>query len=211
MKQAMETAVPEKLTHKERTRARILDEAAKAIRTHGHQGIGVAEVMKRAGLTHGGFYAHFKDRDDFVAAAIDRMFEDSRAMLARHFPSDDPKASLSDMIDDYLSERHIRKLDTGCPIAALNSEASRMPQAARQRFDRGLSSFRRQFSEAIAKLGVEDPDALAASVIAEMVGALALARAIGDQQSAISQLANSRQQLKKRLQLLTQQNPDEKA
>lgn len=201
MKQASQRAAPKKSSHKERTRARIIDEAAKAIRTHGHQGIGVAEIMKRAGLTHGGFYAHFKDRNDLVAAAIDRMFEDSQAMLARHFPSDDPKAGLSGMIDDYLSERHIRKLETGCPIAALNSEAARMPEAARQRFDRGLDAFRRQFSEAIGKLGVEDADSLAASVIAEMVGALALARTVGDQQAAASQLANSREQLKKRLQV----------
>ena len=56
--------MPETLTHKERTRARILDEAAKAMREQGHAGIGVAKLMQRAGLTHGGFYAHFKDRDD---------------------------------------------------------------------------------------------------------------------------------------------------
>ena len=85
--------MPEPTTHKARTRGRILDEAAKAMREHGHEGIGVANLMKRAGLTHGGFYAHFKDRDDLVAAAIGRMFEDSKAMLARYFRPGDPRAS----------------------------------------------------------------------------------------------------------------------
>jgi TetR/AcrR family transcriptional repressor of nem operon len=189
-------------THKERTRARILTEAAKAMREHGHEGIGVAELMKRAGLTHGGFYAHFKNRDDLVAAAVDRMFDDSRAMVARHFRPGDPRGSLIALIDYYLSDDHRRRTGTGCPVAALSSEAARMPAAARQRFEEGTQRFRSAFVEALRALGVEDPEAVASSATAEMVGALALARSMNDEAQANELLARSRDQLKCRLGLL---------
>jgi TetR/AcrR family transcriptional repressor of nem operon len=189
-------------THKERTRARILEEAAKAMRAQGHAGVGVAEVMKRAGLTHGGFYAHFKDRDDLVAAAVARMFEDSRAMVARYFRADDPKGSLERIIDYYLSDAHARRIDSGCPVAALSSEARRLPEAARERFEEGMDAFRANFITAIEKLGLDEPEDLASSVVAEMVGALALARSMSDEEAAGKLLARSREQLKRRLHLL---------
>lgn len=194
--------MPDKTTHKERTRARILDEAAKALREHGHEGIGVADVMKRAGLTHGGFYAHFKNRDDLIAATIDRAFEDSRAMISRNTRPGDPRGSLTSLIDDYLSDSHRRRTGTGCPVAALGSEAPRMPQAARALFDQGLQGLRGTFTQALTELGAEDPDALASSAVAEMIGALTLARAVGDDGRAGKLLERSRDQLKRRLGLL---------
>jgi TetR/AcrR family transcriptional repressor of nem operon len=194
--------MPEKITHKERTRARILDEAAKALRERGHEAIGVVDVMNRAGLTHGGFYAHFKNRDDLIAATIDRTFEDSRAMIARHFRGGDPAASLSAMIDDYLSDKHRRRVDTGCTVAALSGEAARMPAVARERFEQGLKAFRRVFLEAITDLGLENASEVATSVVAEMVGSLVVARAMSDESIATRILASSREQLKRRLGLL---------
>jgi TetR/AcrR family transcriptional regulator, transcriptional repressor for nem operon len=189
-------------THKERTRARILDEAAKAMRVRGHEGIGVADVMKRAGLTHGGFYAHFKSRDDLVAATIDRMFEDSRSMRSKYLQPGDPRESLAAMIDYYLSDDHRHRVATGCPVAAMSSEAARMPKAARERFEEGLRSFRGGFVGPIKELGFEDPEAVATSVVAEMVGALALSRAFTDETTASGLLERSRGELKRRLGLL---------
>jgi TetR/AcrR family transcriptional repressor of nem operon len=194
--------MPEKITHKERTRARILDEAAKALREQGHERIGVADVMKRAGLTHGGFYAHFRNRDDLIAATVDRAFEDSRAMIARNFRPGDPRGSLSRLIDEYLSEGHRRRTGTGCPVAALGSEAARMPDAARLRFEEGMRGMRGAITEALAELGTGDPEAVASSAMAEMIGALTLSRAIGDDAKANKSLERSRDQLKRRLGLI---------
>ena len=73
--------VSEVITHKERTRQRILDEAAAIMRVVGTEGIGVAALMKRVGLTHGGFYAHFASRDDLVSNVIDRMFIETKQRL----------------------------------------------------------------------------------------------------------------------------------
>lgn len=191
--------MPEAPTHKERTRARILDEAAKAMREHGHEGIGVAKLMQRAGLTHGGFYAHFKDRDDLVAEAVGRMFEDSRAMVARYRREGDPRASLTGLIDYYLSPKHSAALSSGCPVAALNSEAPRLPPAARARFEAGVRCFRSAVAEFVGQLGLPAGPELAFSVVAEMVGALTLSRAMADKAEADIVLKHSRDQLKQRL------------
>jgi TetR/AcrR family transcriptional regulator, transcriptional repressor for nem operon len=186
------------LTAKERTRARILDEAAKAMREDGWDGIGVAALMKRAGLTHGGFYAHFKNRDDLVAHAIDRMFRDSAQMLDRHLSHADAAQGLSSLIDFYLSDDMRRLADRGCPLPGLSGEAARMPPAARQRFQRGITAFTAALAKALAALGASEPQALAGSALAEMVGAMSLARVLDDA-AASSVLKSSRSQLKHRL------------
>ena len=137
------TGTADKLSHKEKTRARILDEAAKALRASGTEGISVAALMKRAGLTHGGFYAHFASRDDLVAHAIDRMFQDSGRMLQRFLGASPDARGLSALIDYYLSDETMRALDRGCPLPGLSGEVSRMPQAARTRFEQGVIAFQR--------------------------------------------------------------------
>jgi TetR/AcrR family transcriptional repressor of nem operon len=190
--------VAEAGTHKERTRARILDEAAKALREHGHEGVGVAALMKLAGLTHGGFYAHFRNRDDLVAAAVERMFVDSRAMVSRYLDNESPRDGLVALIEYYLSEGHRDRIAKGCPIAALSSEAVRLPAAAKERFENGLNRFREAIAEALRKMGAPNPEELATSAVAEMVGALTLARSMpGEASNAF--LATSREQLKRRL------------
>jgi TetR/AcrR family transcriptional repressor of nem operon len=185
-------------THKERTRARILDEAAKALREHGHEGVGVAALMKLAGLTHGGFYAHFRNRDDLVAAAVERMFVDSRAMVSRYLDNESPRDGLVALIEHYLSEGHRDRIAKGCPIAALSSEAVRFPAAAKERFENGLNRFREAITEALRKMGAPNSEELATSAVAELVGALTLARSMpGEASNAF--LATSREQLKRRL------------
>jgi TetR/AcrR family transcriptional repressor of nem operon len=188
----------ETLSHKERTRARILEEAAAAMRASGSEGISVAALMKRAGLTHGGFYAHFASRDDLVAHAIDRMFEDSGAMLARHLSQEDPAGGLVSLIDYYLSERARALPEKTCCLPSLAGEAHRLPEAARERFAAGIQRFQARIAESIRALGRDEPEALAASIVAEMVGAMALARSI-DEDSARLMLTASRQRLKERL------------
>src|SRR5262245_45438020 len=92
--------------HKRETRERVLAEAAKQIRAHGPLGVGVADIMKRAGLTHGGFYAHFKSKDALVAAAIAKMFDGARARWQRATATRDASGGLAAYIDSYLSADH---------------------------------------------------------------------------------------------------------
>ncbi len=189
----------DKSAHKQKTRERILDEAASAIRAGGAEGISVANLMKRAGLTHGGFYAHFTSRDDLVAHAIDRMFQDSGAMLDR-FLSDEPDAKgLAGLIDYYLSERVMRSPERGCPLPALSGEVPRMPTAARARFEAGVHAFREAIEQALEKLDKPGAAMLASSALTEMVGAVMLARSTSDEAAALQYLSASRDALKQRL------------
>lgn len=192
---------PRATTHKDRTRARILDEAAKAMRESGTEGIGVAALMKRAGLTQGGFYAHFASRDDLVAHAVERMFEDSRALLARCMAEADPALGLSMLIDRYLSDGARKAPERTCPIPSLAGEAGRLPGPARTRFMAGVEGFERVLAERLAEMGKAEPAALAQSMLAEMVGAMALARAMEDEDRASMMLADARGRIKARLDL----------
>jgi TetR/AcrR family transcriptional repressor of nem operon len=164
----------------------------------GTQGLSVVELMKRAGLTHGGFYAHFASRDDLVTHAIDRMFQDSAKMLLRHLGEKPDGAGLSRLIDHYLSEKALRMTESGCPLPGLTGEAGRMPPAARDRFEAGIVAFREGIREALDAMGQADAENLAGSLLAEMVGAITLARSMSDQATALSFLAGSRSRLKER-------------
>src|SRR2546430_16223289 len=110
---------------KELTHERIVEAAARAIRRSGYDGSGVADIMKEVGLTHGGFYAHFASREAMLAEAADRAGAESVATLTRVAAAAPPQEALRSMIRAYLSKEHVEDAETGCPVAALGSEAPR--------------------------------------------------------------------------------------
>lgn len=181
--------------HKQKTRDRVIKEAARAIREDGPDRVAVAGVMARAGLTHGGFYAHFASKDDLVAQAIGQMFEDTERRLARSTEGKAPRDALAAYIDFYLSAEHRDTRAIGCPLPALSADLPRLPPPAREAFGQGVASL----TEALAKLtGSID---LAGSVLAELVGALSLARAVSDPEQSNAILVRSRTALFRRLEL----------
>src|SRR4051812_33454911 len=185
--------------HKARTRERILEEAAKAIRASGPEGVSVGGLMKKAGLTHGGFYAHFGSKDDLVAEAIGHMFGGPYTNFAALTEGKPPAEALAAYVDFYLSARHRDARDRGCPLPALSGDVARMPEDARARFAEGAEGLRRAVAGLLLAMGKEEPEALAGSAIAEMVGAIALARAVGDRTRSDEILTTSRDSLKRRL------------
>jgi TetR/AcrR family transcriptional regulator, transcriptional repressor for nem operon len=186
--------------HKQKTREKVLKAAAKAIRAHGPHRVGVADVMRDAGLTHGGFYAHFESKDDLVAAAIGQMFEQSRARFVSEVKDYPPARALNAYVDFYLSQRHRDARASGCPIPALAGDLPRLDRAARTRFAEGVAALTHAVAERIEQLGhCDEPEALARSVVAEMVGALSLARAEPEEEKSNQMLADSRELVKKRL------------
>lgn len=188
----------EKLSHKARTRQRILDEAAKVMRECGTESIGVAALMKRVGLTHGGFYAHFSSREALVEAVIEQMFADSALRLAEIVQIKDPALRLERLIDNYLSDQHRAMPGEGCPLPALASEMAHLPLAARTLFSRRREVVCQRLAEPLQQLGNPQAASLAASMLAEMVGAMALARACPDDTEAQQILLGSRQSVKQR-------------
>jgi AcrR family transcriptional regulator len=172
------------ISKKEQTRERILRAAAGAIRKHGYGGVGVAEVMKDAGLTHGGFYAHFDSRDALLAAAAEQAGRESDESLSRALAKARPGDELTALVDTYLDDRHVTAAEQGlgCAIAAAGSEVPRQCPEVRRAVSRRIKDLiglvERQFSD-WGKPGAHDK---AMSVVAAMVGALVLARAVDDPQ-----------------------------
>ena len=188
--------------HKARTRERILDEAASAIRAAGPQGVSVGGLMKKAGLTHGGFYAHFGSKDDLVAEAIGHMFGGPYTNFAKLTEGKPPAEALAAYVDFYLSARHRDARDRGCPLPALSGDLARMPASARARFGEGAERLRGSIAGLLEAMGRDDSDTLASSAIAEMVGAVALARATDDRERSDQILAATREAVRERLGLI---------
>lgn len=120
-------------------------------------------------------------------------------MLVRHFGETPDGPGLDRLIDYYLSERAYRLVASGCPLPGLSGEASRMPPGARERFEAGILKFRERIGQALAAMGRDDADSLAASVLAELVGAMILARSLSDETTALALLAASRTRIKERV------------
>jgi TetR/AcrR family transcriptional repressor of nem operon len=187
--------------HKQKTRAKVLQVAAKAIRAEGPDRIGVAGVMAEAGLTHGGFYAHFRSKDELVTAAIEQMFEESRARIQHAMDGVGAAEGLTAYIDFYLSKKHRDMRSAGCPMAALASDLPRLSEATREQFAAGVRRFTETIGEKLVALGLADASVLAHSVVSELIGALTLARIELNATRSDAILADSRQLLKQRLNL----------
>src|SRR5882724_11477213 len=98
---------------KEATHDRIVEAAARAIRRSGYNGTGVADIMKDAGLTHGGFYAHFPSREAMLAEAADRAGSESVAMMERIAATAPPQQALQALVRAYLSKEHVKSVEMG--------------------------------------------------------------------------------------------------
>ena len=188
-----------KTAHKAKMRETIVREASFALRSKGINGVSVAELMQRAGLTHGGFYAYYKTRDALVADAIAAMFAGTGRMLDESLAGRPAKEGLSVLLDFYLSDGNVRNVEKGCAIPALSSEAGRMPEAARRNFEAGVQMFQTRLASALKDAGHAEYEALARSVLAEMVGAMTLARTMQDHTAAVAFVDAARADLKKRL------------
>ena len=184
--------------HKAQTRDRVLKEAAAALRADGPDRVGVAGVMSRAGLTHGGFYAHFASKDDLLAEAVDYMFADAAAAICERADGEEPLAELSRWIDLYLSMKHCGSRDRGCPIPILAGELHRLPDGARSRFGAAVRRFEDRLAGLLEQAGIADAHERAQSAMAEMIGAVSLSRVLPDTQ-AERLLAGARQSVRCKL------------
>lgn len=154
-------------------RERVVEVAAEQFRAHGFDGIGVADVMKAAGLTHGGFYGNFASKDDLAAEAATRAFtETTRWMRERALASDDPFATAVSL---YLSAAHRDRVDSGCAISALAQDAPRGSARLKAAFAEGIENYFKLIDQ------LSGGDRRKSEVIySTMVGALTLARAVTD-------------------------------
>ena len=178
----MSTASTRRLapSRKEATHERIVETAARAIRRTGYGGAGVAEIMKEAGLTHGGFYAHFDSREGMLAEAADRAGADGLAVLARVAEAAPPNQALEAMLRTYLSREHVEDVETGCPVAALGSEMPRQAPKVRRAATRRIKEMIDLVARQSPDWGQPGAHERALVTLATALGALVLARAVDD-------------------------------
>ncbi|HYF38037.1 MAG TPA: TetR/AcrR family transcriptional regulator [Gemmatimonadales bacterium] len=167
-------------SRKEATHERIVEVAARAIRRSGYNGTGVADIMKEAGLTHGGFYAHFDSREGMLAEAADRAGADTMAFLARVAADAPPERALESMLRAYLSKEHVESADSGCAVAALGSEMPRQAPKVRRAATRRIKEMIDLVARQSPDWGKPSAHERALVTLSTMVGALVLARAVDD-------------------------------
>ncbi|WP_449447968.1 TetR/AcrR family transcriptional regulator [Thermomonas brevis] len=162
------------------THERIVDAAARAIRRNGYSGAGVADIMKDAGLTHGGFYAHFASRQAMLAEAADRAGAEAVQSMQRVTAGAPPQRALHAMLQAYLSDQHLKNIENGCATAALCSELPRQAPEVRSAATRRIKEMIDLVARQLPDWGQPGAHEQALVAVSTMVGALALSRAVDD-------------------------------
>jgi AcrR family transcriptional regulator len=162
--------------HKEATRQKIVETAAAEFRRNGIDGIGVADVMARAGLTHGGFYSHFKSKEDLVRAALEEAGRQSRSRKIA-----EEGGSLEDVVRSYLRPEHRDAPERGCAIAALVAEVGRHSLPTRKELTAGVDRIIGIIESRLpGKMRGRRKTAI--GIFATIMGALQLARTVSDKE-----------------------------
>ena len=159
-------------------RERIVDEAARLFRERGFDGIGVAELMNSAGLTHGGFYGHFDSKDQLMAEACEHAIGITGKRWRKLIDGDGP--AMDALAGRYLSPRHRDHPGDGCVLAALAGDVPRQSAPVRGAFTRSLRRFIELLDDALPGRRAALRRRKAVAATAAMVGGLILARAVDD-------------------------------
>jgi TetR/AcrR family transcriptional repressor of nem operon len=182
---------------KDASHRRIVKTAAAQIRRDGVDAVRVSDLMREAGLTHGGFYRHFGSREDLIDEAIDAALADgSRQVETRESPDHD--AELAQVIDGYVSAAHRDNPQVGCAVAALPTDVSRSGNRARRAYSRQV---RRYIDRLVGLIRQADPDTKrdeAVLTLSALVGAVAMSRAVDDPELSDEILARTASALHRR-------------
>ncbi|AJS59558.1 TetR/AcrR family transcriptional regulator [Paenibacillus sp. IHBB 10380] len=177
--------------HKMKVRKTIIESAAQAFRTNGIHDVSVPFIMKGAGLTHGGFYSHFNNKEQLVAEACRYAISDTIALLQEAADQEGQIPKINVVIDYYLSPYHRDRTEMGCILPALSGEISRTSEEVRQVFTHELErmiSFISNLAEIDASKG--------SALLSTMVGSLVLARSVSDPELSDNLLSAGKQYAK---------------
>jgi TetR/AcrR family transcriptional repressor of nem operon len=163
-------------------REKILDVASRLFREHGFDGISVVDIMKGAGLTHGGFYGHFGSKDDLSAEVTARGLRSDG--WPRRLKSGKVNPSFSEAVRAYLSPRHRNDTGGGCLLAALGSDVGRQRQKVRRAFTEGFRTRVDILRTMMPRGSAAARRKRALATMAGLVGAVMLSRAVDDPQLA---------------------------
>jgi TetR/AcrR family transcriptional repressor of nem operon len=185
---------------KEKSHQRIVKTAAARFRERGVDGIGVAELMKEADLTHGGFYGHFDSREQLVAEAVECALRDGGAAVAAIASTKRPPAAvLGLLVDAYLSLAHRDGLATSCAVTSMANDVARSSARARAAYTKQVGIYLELLAKLIAADKRKSRRAKAITALATLVGAVSMARAVNDEKLSRELLKSAADELKAQL------------
>ena len=174
-----------------RNRQAIIDAAARVFRERGVDGVGVADLMKEAGFTHGGFYNHFASKDALAAECCASVFDSATRQLRQALAGDEEssKQAFRTLLEAYLSPGHRDLPGAGCPSASLAVDAARHGETMQAAYACGIRGFLDVIEEHLSSSGQSDSpsrreDAIA--LLASLVGTIVMARGIGEADAGLS-------------------------
>jgi len=179
--------------HKERTHERLVKKAAEQFRRHGLQGVGIAKLMGGLGLTHGGFYAHFENKSELVAAAARKIFKEAQTHVEAAAAAAPKGTELTAIISGYLSAGHRDSTTQGCLLPGLAGEMARQPQTVRKALTREFDEYANKISKYMPGAGDEERRSHARLLLAGMAGTMMVARAVSDRELSDTMLAQGRE------------------
>jgi TetR/AcrR family transcriptional repressor of nem operon len=192
----MEPAMRYVKGHGLQTRSRIVENASHGLRQNGADGVSVVDLMKLAGLTHGGFYSHFDSREALVieafAQAMDRTVADWLEIM-KGMPIEE---RFDAVVEAYLSPRHRDNRARGCVLPALGADVARSSQKARRMFATKLEEMIGTVARLLPEKSSRQARQVATSALATMMGSIVLARAAGDKALSDDILEAGRQALR---------------
>ena len=177
--------------HKTRTRDRIVRNAARKLRAEGLSGPGVASVMKASGLTVGGFYKHFRSKDELLAEAIAQGFSESSEKIRSSLQNVPREERWKEIVRRYLSTEHCERPETGCPVAALAPEIARAKLSVRKR----IAALMKDWVEFMPGSTAAERERNFFVIFSAMAGAVSIARILTEPADRQKVLASTRDHL----------------
>jgi len=179
--------------HKAQNHENILSVAARSFREHGADSSGIGTVMKKVGLTKGGFYRHFKSKDDLFVEAVARALDETGNGMVEVAKSAPEGQALRAMIERYLSVGHANSPGSGCVRATLGPELARKPVAVRKRIEALLEAYRERLLPFMPGKTREDKMAKLRVLFPSMAGVLMMARVASSPQRREQYLMDARE------------------
>jgi TetR/AcrR family transcriptional regulator, transcriptional repressor for nem operon len=180
------------LEHKAQNHEKILSVAARSFRERGGDTSGIGTVMKKVGLTKGGFYRHFKSKDDLFVEAVARAFDEMGNGMVEAARAAPEGQALRAMIERYLSARHANSPGTGCVLSALGPELARKPLPVRKRIEASLEAYRERLLPFVPGRTREEKLANGRLLFSSMSGVLMMARMTSDPEQREQRLKEAR-------------------
>ena len=178
--------------HKAKIRQKIVKDAAERVRAEGLHGAAVATVMRDTGLTHGGFYKHFENKDDLLVESLREAFQETAEYLVRAAEQSPPKEAWKAIVRAYLSPEHCEHPEHGCPLAALAPELARVDKKMKSKIAEELVNYKSRMLPLMPGRRMADKERAFYAIFSAIIGAVEIARMLPDRAARERVLASTR-------------------